>query len=858
MTQPFHRTVGSLLSAWRAEPEIAANIVAWQTTPQRPAKVVPIPDGIHPNLLSGLEAQGIHALYSHQRETWEAAIDGKNVVVVTGTASGKTLCYNLPVLDALLNDPQARALYIFPTKALAQDQLNPLNLLARMTGSKGASPSSGKAAFAAVYDGDTPTTLRNAIRTQARVVITNPDMLHMGILPHHTLWVELLRSLRYVVVDELHVYRGVFGSHVANVLRRLRRVCQFYGSMPQFILTSATIANPSELAEQLVEAPVTCVDQDGSARGAQHFLIYNPPVIDRDLGLRRSSLLESVRLANELVSSGIQTILFGRSRRTVELILNYLRQNHPGETMRGYRSGYLPHERREIEMGLRQGSVRAVVATNALELGIDIGGMDASILVGYPGTIAATRQQAGRAGRKNEASLSILVTAPDALDQFLAHHPEYLFDRSPEHALINPNHLVILLDHLRCAAFELPFRQGDGFGTVPAEVVSQYLAFLVESGILHPSGERYFWMADQYPANEISLRSASPDTILLRTGSDEESTTIGKVDIPSAGLLVHPGAIYLHDGQTYHVDTLDLERKTALLTPVEVDYFTEPQGETTVSLLNPINETSALGCTKHLGEIQVTSQITGFRKVRWYTHENLGIGRIELPPSTLQTVGYWLALSDETVETLKANGLWKNAPNDYGPDWPRIRDLVRQRDQFRCQICGSLEVGRSFHVHHKVPIRQFASIEQANRLENLITLCPTCHQRAELAVKMRSGLAGLGYALGQLAPIFLMCDRRDLGVHTDPQSSLSEGKPTVILYDLIPAGIGFSERLFEIHDELLLRGYELVAECPCQDGCPSCIGPAGEQGEGGKPESLAILSVLTGRPLPRRSMDRQD
>jgi DEAD/DEAH box helicase domain-containing protein len=858
MTEPHRRTVGSLLSAWRADPEIADNIVAWHTTPALAAEFVPIPTGIHPHLQNGFAAQGIRSLYSHQREAWEAAIDGKNVVVVTGTASGKTLCYNLPVLDVLMADPQARALYIFPTKALAQDQLNQLNRLASSSTHDPDAPGPQGKPFAAVYDGDTPTSLRATVRAQARVLITNPDMLHMGILPHHTLWVELLRSLRYVVIDELHVYRGVFGSHVANVLRRLRRVCRFYGSMPQFILTSATIANPAQLAEQLVEAPVTCVDRDGSAHGARHFLIYNPPVVNRDLGLRRSSLLESVRLANNLVGSGIQTILFGRSRRTVELILNYLRQNHPDETMRGYRSGYLPRERREIEMGLRLGQVRAVVATNALELGIDIGSMDASLLVGYPGTIAATRQQAGRAGRKTDASLSILVTAPDALDQFLAHHPEYLFDRSPEHALINPNHLIILLDHLRCAAFELPFRVGDGFGSVPADLVSQYLAFLVESGVLHPSENRFFWMADQYPANEISLRSASPDTILLRTGSEEDSTTIGQVDIPSAGILVHPGAIYLHDGQTYHVDALDLERKMASLAPVEVDYFTEPQGETTVTLTNAINQAPALGCTKHLGEIQVTSQITGFRKVRWYTHENLGTGRVDLPPSTLQTVGYWMALTDETVETLKAHGLWKNAPNDYGPNWPRIRDQVRQRDHFRCQICGALEVGRAFHVHHKTPLRQFASLEQANRLDNLVTLCPACHQRAELAVKMRSGLAGLGYAVGQLAPIFLMCDRRDLGVHSDPQSSLSDGKPSVVFYDLIPAGIGLSERLFEIHDELLVRSYELVAECPCQDGCPSCIGPAGEQGEGGKPESLAILASLTGNPLPRRPINEQD
>ncbi|HEX9014004.1 MAG TPA: DEAD/DEAH box helicase, partial [Anaerolineaceae bacterium] len=531
-----------------------------------------------------MEAGGIHALYSHQLETWESVQQGENVAVVTGTASGKTLCYNLPVLDRLARDPTARALYLFPTKALAQDQQKALEILISAMGqtAAGALPP----VRAAAYDGDTPSAHRPTIRSASRLVITNPDMLHTGVLPHHTLWADLFRSLQFVIVDEIHAYRGVFGSHVANVLRRLRRIAAYYGSHPQFILTSATIAGPQEFGERLIEAPLSLVSRDGAPHGPRHFLLYNPPVVNRDLGVRKSALMESVRLANELQKRSVQTILFARSRRSVEIILNYLRQSAPeaGSEVRGYRSGYLPGERREIERGLRSGAVRAVVATNALELGIDIGSMDASLLVGYPGSIAATRQQAGRAGRKSGTALSILVATADPLDQFLAHNPDYLFERSPEQPLINPDNMIVLLQHLRCAAFELPFRLGEGFGRVPAEEVEQFLRVLEESGELHSAGERFFWMADRYPADQVSLRSASPQSVLLRAEFEDGPRTIGEVDLESATWLTHPQAIYLHDGQSFRVDELDLEHYTAALTPVESDYFTEPRRETTVEL----------------------------------------------------------------------------------------------------------------------------------------------------------------------------------------------------------------------------------------------------------------------------------
>ncbi len=876
-------SVSRLIRRWQTEPSIAGCVEAWQNFPARQATFRPLPPELHPGLAGALESRGIHSLYTHQAAAWEHMAEDRNVVVVSGTASGKTLCYNLPVLDLLLRDPEARALYLFPTKALAQDQLK--NLLDLSTGAlKAAGAAANFPPIApAIYDGDTPASHRQAVRKSARIVLTNPDMLHLGLLPYHTLWAEFFRRLRFVVMDELHVYRGVFGSHVANVIRRLKRVARFYGAAPRFILTSATIANPVQLAEGLCEEPVALVDEDGSGRGPQSFLVYNPPVVNRDLGLRRSALQESVRLADDLLAYDIQTIIFGRSRRTVELILTYLRQragnsspaaqersastpfpwNAPpapapaqGPSIRGYRSGYLPNQRREIERGLKAGEVRAVVATNALELGVDIGGMGAALLVGYPGTIASVRQQAGRAGRGSDPSLALMIATADPLDQFLANHPDYFFHRSPEAALINPDNLLILLDHLRCAAFELPFRDGDPFGRLPPGQLQEFLDFLQESGVLHRSGDQYFWMADEYPAQSVSLRSASADNIVLQVEDENGPASIGQVDYASALWMVHPQAVYLHEARTYLVDELDLEGKVARLRPLEADYYTEPRFETTVQHLETFQMEAAPGALKAYGEINVTTQVVGYRKVKWYTHEQLGLGELDLPPSELLTTGYWLALEEPVVERLRSEGLWSNDPNRYGPNWRQQRDLARQRDGYTCQVCGTVENERPHHVHHKTPFRTFPSFEQANRLENLVTLCPVCHHRVEAAVRVRSGLAGLGFALGHLAPLFLMCDVGDLGVHTDPQASLADGRPAVVLYDRIPAGIGFSQRLFEIHQELLSQAHELVSTCECLDGCPSCVGPGGENGAGGKRETLAILQALNQLPgLPEPEPD---
>jgi DEAD/DEAH box helicase domain-containing protein len=736
--------------------------------------------------------------------------------------------------------PEGRALYLFPTKALAQDQQNELEQFNQHL------PENMRVT-AATYDGDTTQAARPKVRQNARIIISNPDMLHTGVLPHHTKWAEFFANLQFVVIDEMHIYRGVFGSHVANVLRRLRRITQFYGATPQFILTSATIANPRELAGKLTESRIELVDQDGSPRGPKHFLIYNPPIVNQELGIRRSVLQESVRLADDLLSYHIQTILFGRSRRAIEVMLNYLRQGAADPTqVRGYRSGYLPRQRREIEAGLRSGKVRAVVATPALELGIDIGGMDAAVLAGYPGTISGTWQQAGRAGRAVETSLAVLATSASPLDQFLARHPEFFFGSSPEQALINPDNLLILLGHIRCAAFELPFHVGEGFGSVPTQQVEDFLHLLEEVKEVHQSQGKYFWMADEYPAQAISLRSASPNTVILHAQTEEGWKTVGEVDFASADWMVHPEAVYIHEGRSYLVSELDLTQNLAYLQPAEVDYYTAPRRESEVSLVEVYARQAVTGGEKTYGELDIISQVTGYHKIEWNTHQRLGTGVLDMPKNEFQTTGYWLTLGEEIVEFLRENQQWNSDPNDYGPNWEIKRNAARDRDGYACRNCGRPEEGKAHHVHHKVPFRAFESYIQANHLDNLITLCPSCHHQAEAVVRVRTGLGGLAFALEHIAPLFLMCAPHDLGVHAEAQSRLADGQPVVVIYEEVPAGVGFSERLYELHDEIMLRAYELVRDCGCQDGCPSCVGPGGEQGAGSKAETLAILKMLVG------------
>ena len=633
---PARTSLEQILDGLERDPLFQEQVTRWERIPARAPEYAPFPGWLDERIARSLRARGIDALYSHQAAALEATHAGKNIVVVTPTASGKTLCYDLPVLDAVARDPSARALYLFPTKALAQDQLAELERL---------STDMAIDLKTHTYDGDTPPQARAAIRSAGHVVITNPDMLHTGILPHHTKWVKLFENLRYVVLDELHTYRGVFGSNVANVLRRLRRICAFYGSHPIFILTSATIANPEELARRHIEDDVVLIDRSGAPRGEKVLVFVDPPVVNPGLGIRKSSLLVGRDIAATLLASGVQTITFARSRVQTELLLTYLRARFPQpqwppDLIRGYRGGYLPSERRAIERGLRDGSIRGVVSTNALELGIDIGALEAAVLVGYPGTVASTWQQMGRAGRREGLSAAFLVATSSPTDQYVVQHPEYILGGSPEAGLINPDNLHILVEHLKCAAFELPFERTERFGTEDTPGVLSYLA---EQGILHEAEARYHWSDQAFPAEAMSLRTASNDNVVIIDTSHGGQRVIGEVDRFAAPVLVHEQAIYLHESKQFQVEKLDLENAKAYVREVKVDYYTDAGLSVRVSVLAEFAAREEKAHLAH-GEVLVSALATVYKKLTMFTHENVGWGKIFLPEQDLQTTAFWLAL----------------------------------------------------------------------------------------------------------------------------------------------------------------------------------------------------------------------
>jgi DEAD/DEAH box helicase domain-containing protein len=761
--------------------------------PAREAQWADFPAWTHSDLKAAYAGKDTRQLYSHQAAAAEAVHAGKNVVIVTPTASGKTLCYNLPILNAILQSSDSRALYLFPTKALAQDQLAELHdLNERLENRFGVF----------TYDGDTPSDARKAIREKGHIVLTNPDMLHTGILPHHTRWTRLFENLRYIVIDELHTYRGVFGSHLCNVLRRLRRIARFYGREPQFICSSATIANPGELAARLLEADVEVLDANGAPAAEKTFVFYNPPVVNRALGIRRSYINESARVAQEFLKHDLQTIVFANSRLHTELLLTYLQQANPHapgkpETIRGYRGGYLPNERREIERGLRDARIRGVVSTSALELGIDIGSLDAVVMAGYPGTIAGTWQRAGRAGRRSGSSCAVMVASSTPLDQFMVRNPDYFFGRTPEHAFIQPDNLEILVNHLKCAAFELPIAPAERFGDVD---VPDVCARLAEAGYLHQAGEHYHWTHEAYPADTVSLRSVTSDNFVIIDITGEPNV-IGEVDFSSALTTVHEKAIYLHDGEQYHVEHLDFKARKACVKRVDVDYYTDAIRYTQVRVLEmaasardardgtqraaPLQE---LGSLHAHGDVLVRSQVVGFKKIKFFTNENVGAGKLELPENEMHTTSYWITLERPLLESL--------------------------------------------------PI--------------------TVSER-------QSGMFGLLHALESVATLLLMCDGRDLGsaigehppdtatVEVLSPSRLEEAvgasakeffEPNLYLFDAYPGGIGFSEPLFRAHALLMQKTRELIAACGCEQGCPSCVGPAGDMAPRAKEAALAILDRL--------------
>lgn len=646
--------VDQLAEKLQFDPLFMQNVVRWDEFPAKAAAYAPFPDTMDARLKDVLAKRGIHQLYTHQASAIQHVLQGEDVVVVTPTASGKTMCYNIPVLSAILKNPDARALYLFPTKALSADQVSELYELVEAMDVD---------IKTFTYDGDTPGTARKAVRQAGHIVVTNPDMLHSGILPHHTKWVKLFENLQYIIIDEIHTYRGVFGSNMANVLRRLLRLCAFYGSHPQFILCSATIANPKELAETLIGRPVTMVDNNGAPMGKRHFVFYNPPVVNQQLGIRRGVVPETRNLASMLLKNGIQTITFAKSRLQVEVLTKYLKDlvrdplGNAGR-VRGYRGGYLPTQRREIERGLRSGQVDAVVSTNALELGIDIGSLDACILCGYPGTIASAWQQAGRAGRRKSTSIVFFVASSAAIDQYIVSHPDYFLHKSPENALLNPDNLYVLLNHFKCAAFELPFEDGDTFGNAPSP--EELLSYLTDSEILRHVNQRYHWMAEDFPAAEISLRSAAAEEnfVIVDVTDPAKHRVIGEMDRFTVPMLLHENAIYMHEAQQYQVEKLDFDACKAFIRRVNVGYYTDADLNISLTPLDvEETQTDENGVIRSLGEVKVTALVTMFKKIRFDTHENLGFGHVRLPETDMHTSAMWWTLPEPVANRFSSDTL---------------------------------------------------------------------------------------------------------------------------------------------------------------------------------------------------------
>ncbi|HUT78535.1 MAG TPA: DEAD/DEAH box helicase, partial [Polyangia bacterium] len=727
-----------------------------------------------------LAGQGIERPWCHQAQAWELLGRGVDTVIATPTASGKTLCYNVPVLERIRRDPAARALYLFPTKALARDQEAVVADLARRAGIE---------AGPVVYDGDTPAGQRRAARSHARVLITNPDMLHTGILPHHPSWATLFSGLSHVVIDELHQYRGVFGSHVANVLRRLLRVAAFHGSRPVFVACSATIANPGELAERLTGRRFVVVEKSGAPAGPRTFAVVNPRLVDPALNLRLSALRVASRLAGDLVEAGVTTLVFCQTRRAVELCLRYLRgrvrlAGGDPERIRGYRGGYLPLLRREIEGDLRQGRLDAAVATNALELGIDVGELDAVVLAGYPGTIASLRQRAGRAGRRQEPSLAVLVARNAPLDQFLARQPGYLIEASPERALVEPDNVGILLDHLTCAAFELPFAAGEGFGSLAPEDTAAALDCLVADGALERSGGRVHYIDPSYPAARVGLRNVEGDRVVVIDAATGEA--LAEVDPAAARRELHPEAIYQHEGRTYLVETLDLETLEARVRPAQANYTTVPVTTTILALLQLCELREAGPARIGFGDVRVSEAVTAYKKIRFRTGENLGYGKVALPPVVKETEAAWIAC--DAADFTGATGI----------DPPAVR----------------------------IGLEGLAAA-----LQQVASLRLMCDPR------------DLGLVI-QEEPVI---DDRDI------DDATASSRSAIHLYDGPAGGVGLSDRIFREAEAMIDDAARLIAGCPCRGGCPSCTGPGpAEAADGPSVKQVAgrLAEWLLGREVP--------
>lgn len=740
-----------------ADPGFAPFISDVKIFPEKEGVYAPFPDGLDGRLADACRSRGMEQLYSHQAEAFTSARSGANTVIVTPTASGKTLCYNLPVMQTLLEDPEARALYLFPTKALSQDQQSEINALVGSAEEHARIP-----LRVCIYDGDTPQSVRSDARDKGRIIISNPDMMHSGILPNHTKWIRFFSNLKYIVIDEMHMYRGIFGSHMANLLRRMLRVARFYGANPAFILCSATIGNPKELAERLVGAPVTLIDRSGAPSGKKTVVLYNPPLVDAVQGIRRSVMNESQRWALSFLKGDIKTILFAHSRVRTEVIASYVNDslanmyngNH-GITVVPYRGGLLPLERRKIEKGLREGSIQGVVSTNALELGIDIGGLDAAVVAGFPGSFSSFWQQAGRAGRRQTESVAVFIASSSPLDQYIIAHPDYFFNRPQETAQLDADNPYVLTDHVKCAAFELPFQDAD-LGGFPRDATAEILSFLEEDGMLRHTAGRWHWSDRAYPAEAISLRSATADNVVIVDMTKGRNAVIGEMDRPSAKELLFPNAIYIHLGRQFVVTALDIPNRRAEVEESEVNYFTDAVVKTDITVLSEDETVQGApeGTSVIIGDLLVRSQVSKFKKLRFHTHENIGFGEIALDAEERETRGMMLLLDGITAK-----------------EGDRVRE-------------------------------DFDALDEAAQGEVL---------------------SGIGQLLRSVAPFFLLCDRRDIGIAArvrDPHF----GCPALYVYDSAPGGSGLSEALALRLGEVLAAGSERTDQCGCEAGCPSCIG----------------------------------
>jgi DEAD/DEAH box helicase domain-containing protein len=757
--------------------------------PARSARWRDLPNGLDPRLRRALEGRGLTRLYSHQRDAWDAVRGGHHTVVVTPTASGKTLCYNLPVLQDALT-VQAKALYLFPTKALSQDQVAEITEL-NQAGELGVR--------AYTFDGDTPGDARKAVRTRGDIVVSNPDMLHQGILPHHTKWAQFFENLRYVVIDELHTYRGVFGSHVANVIRRLRRVCRFYGSDPVFILASATIANPAELAAELIGDEVEAITDSGAPQGEKQLLLWNPPVINPDLGIRASARSQATRIARMAVKSDLKTIVFAQTRLMVEVLTKYLKDVFDSDPRRpprvaAYRGGYLPTQRRGTERRLRRGDVDCVIATSALELGVDIGALDVCVLNGYPGTVAGTWQRLGRAGRRQRPSLGVLVATSQPLDQYIVRNPEFFLGASPEHARIDPDQLLILLDHVRCAAFELPFQRGEHFG---GEDPAPLLDYLQEEGVLHAEGDQWHWTADSYPANAVSLRSVAEGNFVVIDITDGGKDIVAEVDYSSAAETLYEGAIYMVQASPYQVERLDWDGRKAFVRRTRADYYTDAIDYTKLKILDDFerDHQSRSACAR--GEVHLVRRISGYKKIRYYTHENVGYGNINLPDQEMHTTAVWWQVKPEALEAAFAS---------------------RQQ-----ALDGFL--GAGYAMHHVAALQTMSEPHDLGRAVGDGDATWFATVGANGRGQMRS------FDHGEL--------------HPDGQGRF---RPAVFLYDNYPGGVGLSAPLFDRRREVVAGARAMIAVCECRYGCPACVGPilASDETRGYSPKqaALQVLDLL--------------